>query len=287
MPQRIAIVIPYFGRWPWWMPFFFRSCATNPDVDWLMFTDCPAPSEVPDNVYITAISYADYCARVSHALGIAFAPPNPYKLCDIKPALGLIHADELVGYDFWAFGDLDVVYGRLRDYFTPHRLADRWLLSTHHRRVSGHLCLIRNDARMRTYFQRIPDWQARFAAHEHFALDEGAFSRLFVRHKNLPDAWRQRLSLVYRSFRHAEFVEAHSTFTLQPDGTKLTPAWWRWHDGVLTNALMGNQSMPYLHFLFWKQHEWANQSMDQLCSDPGLAQSEHWLISATGIAAGG
>ena len=103
---RILFLIPYFGRWPFWMPFFLESCRHNADIDWLLFSDCPIPSNVPDNVRIESITFADYCALVSQRLNIPFAPQAAYKLCDIKPALGHIHVDRLEGTD--APADLDL-----------------------------------------------------------------------------------------------------------------------------------------------------------------------------------
>jgi hypothetical protein len=92
-------------------------------IDWLFFSDCGVPEHLPENVRIESLSYGDCLAFVSLRLGIAFSPQNPYKLCDIKPALGHIHEDCLRGWDFWAFGDIDVIYGRLRDYFSAEGLG--------------------------------------------------------------------------------------------------------------------------------------------------------------------
>ena len=105
------------------MPFFLESCRRNTDIDWLLFSDCGIPETLPPNVTVETMTFSDYCALVSRRLNIDFAPAAAYKLCDIKPALGHIHADRLQGYDFWAFGDIDLVYGDLRSYFTPDRLA--------------------------------------------------------------------------------------------------------------------------------------------------------------------
>lgn len=163
-PSRIRLLIPYFGRWPFWIPFFLRTCKRNADIDWLFFSDCGVPDDLPDNVRIVPISFADYCQLVSERLGISFKPNNPYKLCDIKPALGHIHADHLDGFDFWGFSDIDLIYGDLRGYFSEDRLARYDLLSTHARRVSGHLCLLRNNERMRQAFMCAPGWQACFEA---------------------------------------------------------------------------------------------------------------------------
>ena len=178
---RLLFLIPYFGRWPFWMPFFLQSCRYNPDVKWVFFTDCGIPAEAPSNVQFRSISFAEYCAKVSARLGIEFQPRSPYKLCDLKPALGYVHADELEGFDFWGFSDIDLVYGDLRAYFTIDRLQRFDLLSTHERRVSGHLCLLRNTARMREALMQVPGWQANLSSVEHNAIDEAAYRRLFIR----------------------------------------------------------------------------------------------------------
>ena len=168
------------------MPFFLESCRRNPDINWLIFSDCGAPDNRPKNVAIEGITQAGYYQLVSDRLGIDFAPDDSYKLCDIKPALGYIHADRLEGYDFWGFGDIDVVYGNLREHLTDARLARYQFFSTHERRVAGHLCLMRNTHQYRELFKRIKQWQARFTDKQHHALDEGAFSRIFIKGKNLP-----------------------------------------------------------------------------------------------------
>ncbi|MGI3131444.1 DUF6625 family protein [Halopseudomonas pachastrellae] len=278
----IRFVIPYFGAWPFWMDFFLAGCARNPDIDWLFFTDCGVPEGAPDNVTFIEIAYSDYCKLVSDRLGINFAPANPYKLCDIKPALGFIHQEHLAGYEFWAFGDIDVVYGDLRRYFTASRLAEKDLFATHSRRISGHLCLLRNNKTMREAFKQIPDWQQRYADEAHQALDEGAFSRLFVRHKNWPEGLRRFAARFNPWARSSEFVEAHSTFTILNDGRRVVPERWCLRDGDLTNSELLGQSLPYLHFLVWKNQDWQGVSADSLRGKDGLAYQESWQVSKNG-----
>ncbi|MEH6492212.1 DUF6625 family protein [Halopseudomonas sp.] len=279
---RIRFVIPYFGSWPFWMDFFLAGCARNPDIDWLFFTDCGMPQNLPDNVTLVDISYPDYCALVSERLGIDFYPANPYKLCDIKPALGYIHAEHLDGYDFWAFGDIDVVYGNLRKYFTPERLATKDLFATHARRISGHLCLLRNTSTMREAFKLIPQWQERFADEAHLALDEGAFSRLFVRHKNWPEPLRRLANSFNRWAQCSEFVESHSTFSILPDGRRVVPQRWLLQNGRLTNSELGDTELPYLHFLVWKNQHWKGVAPESLRGPKALAQKSAWQVCESG-----
>lgn len=134
----ILFLIPYFGHWPFWMPLFLESCRYNPDIDWLLISDCPVPVGLPDNVTVQAMDFPAYCRLATARLGITFTPEDPYKLCDIKPALGHIHEKSLQGYDFWAFGDLDVVYGDLRAWLSDELLARYDVITSHSRRVAGH-----------------------------------------------------------------------------------------------------------------------------------------------------
>jgi hypothetical protein len=282
----IRFLIPYFGEWPYWFPFFLESCRRNPTIDWLFFTDCRLPSEYPSNVQFVTISFAEYCEQVSRRLDIRFTPESPYKLCDIKPALGAIHSEYLDGYDFWAFGDIDVIYGDLRAYFTAERLAHKDLFATHTRRVSGHLCLLRNTEAMREAFKRIPRWQERYADARHQALDEGAFSRIFIRHKNWPEWLRLFAARFYPWSRRAEFIEAHSTYTLLRDGTRVAPERWFFDDGVLTNSEQTGETFPYLHFMVWKNEAWRLKSVEQLQGPVGLHRQPNWQIDADGWKAG-
>jgi hypothetical protein len=279
------MVIPYFGRWPVWMPFFIASCRANPTIDWLLFSDCGKPEDCPDNVRIVETCYEDYCALVARRLGIDFRPGNPYKLCDIKPALGYIHADRLENYDFWAFGDIDVVYGKLRDFYTTARLARYDLISSHARRISGHLTTVRNTPRMREAFQRIPNWQQRFCG-PHEALDEGAFSRIFLWRKNFPKPLFKFVGLFNPWRRKSDFREDYSTPNAGLawiDGSKNFPTDWFWREGHLTNDRDHGREFPYLHFMIWKE-TWKNNFPVTFAADYArLARATAWRISATGF----
>jgi hypothetical protein len=289
MSISIGFVMPYFGHWPFWMPFFLESCRGNPDVDWHFFSDCGQPDDLPDNVRIRTIRYEDYLSHVSDRLGLDFHPANPYKLCDIRPAYGFIHEDILRGYDFWGFGDIDVIYGQLRDFFTEELLRNHDLISNHTRRISGHLCLIRNDSRMNNLFKKIPGWQQRFCG-PHQALDEGAFSRLFLWRKNFPPPLFKFVGLFNPLRRKSVFREAYSTpnaSILWTDGSRDFPKDWFWRKGRLTNDKDGNREFPYLHFLVWKKNDWAILSgMDEARNAAlALARQESWRISASGFEA--
>lgn len=281
----IRFLIPYFGKWPKWMPFFVETLRWNPSIDWYFFTDCGPIPNCPENIRVFHTTFALYCKRVSEALGIDFKPDDPYKLCDLKPAYGFIHQQELDGIDFWGFGDIDVVMGDLRAYFSNKRLSKKDIFSTHARRISGHMCLIRNTPELNKLFMKIKDWQVLFTRKDHQALDEGAFTRIFLQHKNLPRPVSSLLSYLSNPyFRRAEFTESFSTPNAKIpwlDGSRNYPILWSWHSGILKNDINKKRGFPYLHFFVWKSTWKGNGELDEKTTRDANIKS--FRISAAGF----
>lgn len=285
----IILLIPYFGKWPAWFEYFLITCQHNSSIKWLFFTDCPKPENPPANVSFRQISFKDYKEKVSNCLGIHFNPDNPYKLCDLKPALGFIHEKEIKGYDFWGFSDIDLIYGDLRQYYTTERLNKYDLYSTHSRRVSGHFCIMRNTKKMREAFKLIKNWQARLSDNTHHALDEGAFSRIFIRHKNLSTPLFNLLSKLNPWRRNSEFIEAFSTPNAGVpwvDKSFRFPEAWTWTSGKLTNNLTGERGYPYFHFFGWKKDKWKNDAIFQAVKGQinSFVVTENGVVVVEGIA---
>lgn len=282
MNPSIILFVPYFGKWPAWFDFFLLSCSKNADINWLFFTDCETPTNHPSNVSFVSMTFAEYTALVSQKLGIEFSPESAYKICDVRPAFGHIHEEAAKGYDFWGVTDIDLVYGNLRKYFTAERLSSKDLYATHARRVSGHFFLIRNNEKMRYAYRNIKNWRERFSDKQHYAMDEGAFSRLFVKHKNFPRSVAKFLALFNPWARASEFVEAYSTTHASVpwvDGSFVFPEQWYWQDGTLTNNLNGDREFPYFHFMAWKENGWSDSSK----FDPVSLEANSFKITGNGI----
>ena len=167
----------YFGRWPEWIEFFMESCKSNADIDWVIFSDCGIPKNRPSNVRVVDITFHEYIRAVEIALDIKMVNPHPYKICDIRPAFGIIHADYVTGYDFFGYGDLDVIYGRIRDFYHEDILLTYDALSTHPERASGHFFVMKNTPAMARAFQKIPGWQDLLSQQAYIAFDEIHFTQ--------------------------------------------------------------------------------------------------------------
>lgn len=255
--KKIMLIVPYFGKWPFWFKFFLLSCRSNTTVNWLLISDNPAPIDLPDNVVYKKISAKEYADFVREKLNVDFSLQRPYKLCDLKPMYGYLHQEELIDYDFWGFCDIDVIFGDIR-YFLTEKVLDNEVISCHATRISGHFSLFRNTPKLRNAFRNVEDWEAVLSDKKNHQFDEKAFSRLFIRYKNYP-AWIRHYipgycKLGVKSF----FKECYSTPNCRidwEDGSRNFPTEWYWERGTLTNN-GSTKPFMYLHFLYWKQNFW-------------------------------
>ena len=264
-----------------------ESCKWNKDIHWKIMTDCGEVSNPAENVELIPMSFPEFSTLVSDRLHINFQPEGPYKCCDIKPVLGYVFENKIKEYTFWGFGDLDVIYGNLREYYTD-LLLDRYdLISTHKTRISGHLCLLRNNDVMRNAFRKVSGWKKVLEAPEHKVFDEKHFSRLFVKHKNWP-FWVRRCFDQFSSLqRKSFFKETFSTPGLRfnwIDGSRNFPTLWFCKPNGLTNNRDGSRQFPYMHFMHWKGDVWDFQEDKTALvnlSDDGLEKG--WVLSKSGF----
>ena len=205
-------------------------------------------------------------------LGVKFDPPHPYKLCDLRPCLGQIHQREIAGHRFFGYGDIDVVYGNIRRFYTDDFLARGDAISAHRERLSGHFLVLRNTEVIRRAYECIPDYQDLLEQERNMNMDEGSFTAVFRSSKS--DV--EKPPLIQEHFDpcqcRALFTERYSTI-LSPrgwhDGTMNYPQRWLWKNGILTNQRDGQREFLYLHFMRWHSARWIN--------DPPAPGEAAWL----------
>lgn len=177
---RICIMAVYFGPLPAWFALWAASCADNPDIDFLIVTD-QEPGELPANVRLQPETLGGVRRRLELALGCEVALERPYKLCDYKPFMGLAFADELTGYDYWGFADLDLVFGDLEGFF---RYEDLWRYDKF--LPLGHLFLFRNSSevnkRVKLPVHGEELWQRVVGSDENQAFDECGINEIYAEH---------------------------------------------------------------------------------------------------------
>lgn len=169
---RVAIVNTFFGTPPPWLPAFFRSCQTNADVQWLIYADFDVPA--PPNVSIRRTELREFNDRASAVLGttIAIEPARVRKICDFKPLYGLMFADDLREFDWWAYSDLDVIWGDVRRFVTDDLLNTQIVVSPRQRKLGGHGTFWRNTETNNRTFEIVPNVIAHLTDPHYVRVDE-------------------------------------------------------------------------------------------------------------------
>jgi len=228
-------------------------------VNWLIHTDCPPVEDHPENVAFEHMTRRQYVQHVNSRLNIGFRSKSNYKLCDLKPMYGVIWEEPIGDFDFFGYGDIDVIYGDIRHFYTDAVLENN-IISTHEWCFSGHLSLIRNRNWLKNAYLQIPDWRALVESEEPARLDEDYFSDVFVRpNRHSPKIWvlpirlNELLNPGRRRYRRGLYLKEQFTTPLTPNrwlsGSFDHPTVWYWREGKVTNNLDGERQFIYLHFM--------------------------------------
>lgn len=147
--NRIAIIIPYFGKLPNWMDIFLMSAANNRKIDFLIFTDDASIHSLTyasaKNIIIQNWNFEQIQNLVKEKLqGVL---PRAYKLCDYRPCYGYLFSDFLHGYDYWGHCDVDTVLGDIMSFLKSVNYQKYERLFLH-----GHFILYKNSDSMNKLF---------------------------------------------------------------------------------------------------------------------------------------
>lgn len=157
--NRVAIVMPYFGHAPAYLGAYLASLKGK-HLDVLWISDITVPQH-PDNFRTFHMTF-DMCKeRIANRLGTPVCINGAYRLCDFKPMYGHVFEDLLSDYDYWGFGDCDLIYGELFNDF-----LDQTVLTGEHDAISlakdylaGPMSFFRNDERMRLLYRKARNWK--------------------------------------------------------------------------------------------------------------------------------
>ena len=179
--KSIAFIIPYFGHFPNYFDFWLSSCANNPTINWIIFSDCKDVHDYPSNVKLVNVTFEQLRERIQSRFDFPISLEKPFKFCDFRPAYGELFADYIGDYDFWGFCDVDLVWGDIRAFLTDE-ILDKYVKIG----MYGHCCLIRNDERFNKMYRQcypdIPNYRQVFSSKLAFCFDETrCFNEFFLR----------------------------------------------------------------------------------------------------------
>jgi len=177
MLKKIIFIIPWFGSWPWYLPYFLHSCKYNSCIDFYIYTDNSVKNDnIPDNVKFINYSLDEFNKDATKSLGFSVNIEHGYKLCDFKPSYGYIYSDVINDYDFWGYCDIDLIWGNIRAFMTEEILDEYDIISARHDYLTGCFALYRNNKYMQELFMQSKDYQKVFTSNHNFFFDETNFA---------------------------------------------------------------------------------------------------------------
>jgi hypothetical protein len=234
MKNRIAILICWYGPFPWYFSYFLHSCSYNPTIDFYIITD---NNEViqskPKNITFVNRTLEEVVQSASKKFGFTITVGYPYKLCDFKPAYGFMFSEIVENYDFWGHGDIDVIFGRIRNFITDEILNEYDLISVRPDWITGCFLLFRNNQKMNTLFKKSKDYKKVFSTNRLYCFDETAFAHdEFSEGKKYFDIKTEIESMMHvvQKMEEKKHIKYYSDLHII-DGV---PGKMKWENGILT-----------------------------------------------------
>ena len=166
--MKVALIICYYGELPACFDVWVRTAGYNKRFDFLIVTDLEYRGTLPENIHFIKMGFGELKDRIEQKMGFTISLEHPYKLCDFKPAYGLIFENELEGYDYFGNFDVDLAFGDLSKFVTDDILRKYEKLFH-----LGHFTLYKNNDKMRTLFMSegaIWDYKTAYQSHGLFAI---------------------------------------------------------------------------------------------------------------------
>lgn len=240
--NKILLILVYFGQWPSWIQAYIASCRANPTIDWLIFTDCENLQGLPSNVRLISSSREQFTDLAKKRLGLPVKTPSNRKLCDFRPAYGVIFSDYIESYDFWGHCDIDIIWGSIRNFYTKKLLNEYDVISTRKSRLAGHFTIFRNIPEINFAFRDYPGFRELMINPAYCWFDEKGFSDIV---QNLGESGS--VNILWDTFRlnYVSHVDNYPSLLSWLDR-------YSWRSGRLYSDAEKGGEIMYLHFMNWK-----------------------------------
>lgn len=276
--RSILLINVFFGKFPWYFNLFLKSCKTNPTIDFTIFTDNENNIKLPPNVKLIKFSLNQFSRLASEKLGFEIKVLKPYKLCDFKPAYGIIFSDYLKNHEYWGMTDIDLIFGRIREFVTDELLENFDVVSVRNDYPTGSFMIFKNNEYFNNLFKKSKDYKNIFMSHKHFCFDECNFEHVYL--ENGGDIFEIETEI--DSMHHILSRE------MQENGLKVhfdfliiegLPGKLYWNNGFL--SYKNEYEVLFYHLILYKDNEFSlKRKMNNL---PNQFYIDKYLIRGKGI----
>lgn len=176
--NKIAFVLPYFGRLPVNFDLWLKSCEKNNEIDFLIFTDDYSKFYYPSNVKVVYMEFEKLKEKIQKMFDFPVLIDRPWRLSLFKPAYGEIFSEELQDYDFWGYCDADLMWGNIREFITDEILKKYERIGT-----KGHASIYKNTPEVNKRYKNIvsetANYKEVFSGKANYSFDENGMDEIY------------------------------------------------------------------------------------------------------------
>lgn len=150
MRNRVAFIIPYFGKLPDMYYLWLKSAEAecNKIYDFKIYTDIAEINGNDKNIQVKRMRFDDFVNKIQSNYKFDIQCNKAIKVCDFRPAFGEIFKEDLRDYDWWGYVEWDLIMGDLSKYITDEILDKYEKLY-----VLGHMALFKNIDKINTIYK--------------------------------------------------------------------------------------------------------------------------------------
>lgn len=242
--NSIAVIVTWFGSLPVYFPAWLKSAEFNSTIEFYCFFDHEFESSA-QNIHIVKTTMDAEIERISKATGEKINIKNAYKFCDLRPFFGIGYQEYIKDYAYWAYCDIDMVFGNFRYFLTDDILSqyDRFY-------EYGYLSVFRNNDQMNHLYDLpggIYSKRAIFRG-EGKCTPEEQYGLYRICEKN-HIKW-------YREKNFADFYIPYSSYILNQRDNYEEQVFY-WEDGKVIRAYVDNDAIKIeeMAFLHWQKRK--------------------------------
>lgn len=242
--NRVAIIIPYFGTFPNYFNYWLKSALANRDFTFFIFTDNTSYKTI-NNVKFIKMQFEEFKDLLQKQINFPIYLNEPYKLCDYRPVYGCALQDYIKEYEFWGFGDIDLIYGKLDHFITEN------ILNNYDKIYNlGHLTILKNCDKCNFLWREKHDLKNAYRYDEAFRTP---YTCHFDEAGGLTQISKLKKIKTYNSIDFGDIEYTKYNFVLYGRQNHVYKGLFKWKKGILTYIYLKenqiiSEEICYAHF---------------------------------------
>ena len=157
--NRVVVIIPWYGKLP---PYFgaYLNSLEGKDLDVLWVSDAEVKKH-PANLIVIRKTFEEVKKLMEEKLKTPIVIDTAQRISDFKPMFGKVFEDYIGDYEYWGWGDCDLVYGRkFNDFLKKTLEVGKYdVISMRKEYLSGPVCFLRNTTAIRELYMKADNWR--------------------------------------------------------------------------------------------------------------------------------